>query len=377
MRTHPPDTWIRKASKYPRKGSDRVLGHIEQCARCKERLSVFTTAGRFGRSAEKIDYGPVIERSYQVLEQRQAALARERNDAPRLLARLMGLTPERQQLLLSNSRRFQTWGLLELLLQYGEDETFVNPVHAEEIFRLALDVSTYLDSSFYGRERVEDIRARVWGYLGNAHRAQGDLASSEEAFGEAFLVLRRGSDDVMERAMLFDFQASLRRYQDRFDESVRLSSQAIAIYKRMGEDHLSGKSLVKLSIAHSRMGDVNKAIAILCRSFHLFSPMREPRLALGAMHNLANHLAVAGRFLEAQKVLARARPLYRWFPEPRWQSRRRSVEARIAWGLGRYQEAEALMKAARDGFLPVNASYDGEVASREFASIRARPYAGS
>lgn len=377
MRPHPPDAWLRETLRVPKKGSDRILEHVEGCGRCKGRLTIFTSAGRFGRSAERVDYGPAIERSYQILEQRQTALARERGDAPRLLARLLGLNPAQQQLLLRNSRRFQKWGLLELLLQYGEKETFIDPAHAEEIFRLALEVSTHLDSYFYGKQRIEDMRARAWGYIGNIHRIQMDLSTSEEMFKEAFLRLRKGTGDSMERALLFEKEVSLRRRQRRLDDAVRLSQQAITIFGRNGENQLGARALIGLSINYRVMGSIKEALSALYRSLDLLDPVCNPRLALGALHNLTTFLAVAGRFTRARRILAQTQPLYTRFQEPRWQSRRKWVEARIAVGLGRYSEAEVLMRDVRDGFLSVSAPMEIEVASRELASIRARLGAAS
>ncbi len=371
MRTHPPDAWLRETLK--RKGTDRILEHIDQCARCKERLAVFATAERFERSAEKIDYGPAIERSYRIFEERQAALARERNDAPKLLARLLNLTPERQQLLLRNSRRFQTWGLLELLLQYGEQETFVNPVHAEEIFRLALDVSTYLDSSLYGKERVEDIRARAWGVIGNARRARMDLPTSEEAFGEAFLRLQKGTDDIMERTLLLYLQISLLRAQRSCEEAVRISHRVISTYKRAGEHHQAGRTLVKLSTVYHVMGNIKDQLLSIHKAFDLFDPIQEPRLALCALHNAAEGLAEIGNFKKARKIITRARPLYQRFPEPQYQNRRLWVEARIASGLGHHRDAEALLLIAREGFVSIGSNFESDLISRELIALRTRP----
>jgi len=371
MRIHPHDSILRRALGRPTKASKKVLEHIEQCIKCRTRLAFLTTTKAWVRRSSESDYWPVLDRAYKALEVRQASLERERSEAPRLFTRLMDLIPERQRLLLRNSGRFQTWGLMELLVEHGEEETFVDPDHAEEIFRLALEVAEHLDSTFYGRERLEDLRARAWGQIGNIRRINADLEASEEIFEEAFRRLPSGTGDPLERGVLFDLQASLRRYQGRLEESVRLSSQAIAIFSRMGENHRAGKALVKLSLAHRRMGNGNQALLVLHRSFDLFDPVREPRLALGALHNLGDCLAEVGRFMDARRVIARARPLYRRFSDPRWQSRRKWLEAKIAWEFGHYQQAEALMVEARDGFLSVNASYDSELAARELASLRA------
>ena len=58
------------------------------------------------------DYGPVFERIARRTLEREEALAREQAEAPRLAARLLAQPAPRRDLLLENSRRFSTWGLL-------------------------------------------------------------------------------------------------------------------------------------------------------------------------------------------------------------------------------------------------------------------------
>jgi tetratricopeptide (TPR) repeat protein len=218
---------------------------------------------------------------------------------------------------------------------------------------------------------MEDLRARTWGYIGNARRASGDLNASEEAFTEAFLRLPSGTDDPMERAILFDLRASLLRLQQRFEESLRLSQRAVAIFRRLGESHRVGRSLVNMSIAHRFTDNPEKAISLLYQSFGFIDRNREPRLVLYAFNNLVESLVTADRFMEAQKFLARARPLYRSFPEPMVQSRRLWVEGRIAQGLGYLQKAEELLQQARVLILEVGTAFDQSFISRDLDSLQA------
>jgi tetratricopeptide (TPR) repeat protein len=367
MRIHPHDSLLREFLDFPRKRLERVLEHLETCAKCKARLAVLVTAKRFRRSEED-DYEPALDRAYEAFSRRQAALEKERGEAPKLLDRLINLIPERQQLLLRNSDRFRTWGLFELLIQYGEKETFVDPAHAEEIFRLALDVSTHLDAAFYGRKRIEDMRARTLVHIGTTYRIRMDLLTSEGVFEEASLRLKKGTEDIMEQVLLFDRLGSLRRAQRRLDEALQLQCRVIAIYNRTGDNHQVGKALIKIGVAHDYMGSFEKARSALCRSLDLIDPLREPRTALAALHNLVHCLVGAGRFMQAQRVLARMPALYQNFPEPSVQCRRWWIAGRLAYGLGRDQEAKALLTKARKGFLLAGASFEAALVSRELDS---------
>src|SRR5437588_3499508 len=101
---------------------------------------------------KKDTYEPALERSLRLLQIRSEVLNREREEAPERLARLTGLSSHGRGLLLRNSPSFQTWGLFELLIRAGREETFTDPSQAENFLHLALDVSAHLDSSFYGKE---------------------------------------------------------------------------------------------------------------------------------------------------------------------------------------------------------------------------------
>lgn len=317
-------------------------------------------------------YEAAIERALQSVQLHSDALNRERENAPTHLARLASLSASGHNLLLDNSPSFQTWGVFEILIKTGWKETFTDPSHAESLLHLALKVSTRLDRSVYGTERIEDLRARIWAFIANTRRARTDLRGSAEAFEEALLHLAAGTSDPMEQAMVYDLKASLLRIQQNFDESLRLSRRAIATYRKMGETHRVGRSLVNLSVAHRFMGRPDAAISLLYQALDLIDRDLEPRLALCALNNLAEDLAFAERFMEAQKILAHARPLYLRFPEPMMQARQLWVEAKIAIGLGQIERASELLHRVQTGVFEAGTVLDQNLLIHDVASLQAR-----
>jgi tetratricopeptide (TPR) repeat protein len=339
MRSHPRDSLLQEIFRRSGKAVDRLLEHVEGCTRCRQRVAQLKEQERVvPLDSRREDYGLAIDRAFEAFQLRQATLDLERSEAPALLSRLLGLTPERQRLLLNNSQRFQSWGLLELLIARGREETFTDPEHAEEILRLSLDISGRLHPSFYGSERIEDLRARSWGYISNARRARRDLSAAEEAFGEAFLHLASGSEDPLERAVLWDLEASLRRSQKDFERSLELSRKARSTFRRLGDDHLLGKALVNTACSYAHSNRPDQATSALHQALELMSPTREPRLAFYALHNLADSLVAAGRFTSAKRVLRQARPLYAQFSTPFMEVGYQFFEAEIAHGFGQSPE---------------------------------------
>lgn len=306
------------------------------------------------------------------LEVLRCVLAEERAAAPLLLAELMGHPGDRRELLLRNAARFRTWGLLELLLERSRELAAPDPSGAEELARLGVRLGEQLDPDFYDARSVADIRARAWSNLGNALRVRSDLRGAEGAFRAAHGQLLLGTRDALERALFLDLKASLRRSQRRFAEALRLLGRAMSIYLEYGETHRAGRVLVKMDCVHQELGDVAAGIPLLYRALELIDPRQEPRLLLCAQHNLTNDLVDAGRVMEAQRVYARSRGLYRDFSDPWTQNRRRWLKGKIAGGLGQPGAAEALLASARQGFLAAGFPDESALVALELAALYAQ-----
>ena len=128
---------------------------------------------------------------------------------------------------------------------------------------------------------------------------------------------------------------------------------------------------MKMSTVHHVAGEPERAIPLLYQALELIDASREPRLLLVAWHNLIDDLAETGQFMEAQKLLGKARPFYQQFPHPWALNPRKWVEGKIARGLGQQRQAETLFVAARNGFLAEGAAYDTALVSLDLASLYA------
>jgi tetratricopeptide (TPR) repeat protein len=275
-------------------------------------------------------------------------------------------------LLLANSSRLQTWGLFELLVERSWECRGSSRVQARELVGLAIHLAPHLDTSYYQREIIEDLQARAWSYMANLRRLASDLDGAEEAFQIAYAHLKSGTREPLERAIFLDLKASLRGAQQRSAEAQKLLHRAIDIFFHHGDQHRAGKSLVSLSLILSRAGEAEQAIAVLHRSLSLIDPAQDERLLLIAWHNLINYVATLGRFIEAQGLYRRARPLYQKYKDDcEFGTRRLWLKGRIARGLGQHLEAEALLIAARERFVAEEIPYDAAAVSLELVILYA------
>ena len=264
MNVHPDEHLLEElASALPGEPLD-LLQHLAECESCRQRLAVLRARRSSPLAARLADVlpwpiaEPEYDRALRAVQERllghARTLATERAEAPARLAELMKQSPEHRAMLMRNHPRFQTWGLLERLAEQGRERSFEDPEAGEEMARLGLSLADRLDSGLYGADRVDDLRGRLWAYLGNARRLRSDLAGAEEAFASALRHLRRGSGDLLERAVVLDLQASLRRDQRRFAEAMRLLRRALEAYRELGETHRAGRLLVKMSTLHEQAG---------------------------------------------------------------------------------------------------------------------------
>lgn len=382
MKIHPHDQLLAEFAATLTEGSGPLVDHVAGCRRCRERILVLMDRlpePPPGRSAEilpwpeppDVDYGPAIEAAERRLLVHARALAAERAAAPGRLTELLGHPPERREMLMRNHLRFQTWGLLERLIERVREQTFQSPPAAMDLARLALALADCLDADYYGAERIEDLRGRIWGFVGNARRVASDLTGAEGAFETAAGLLGAGTGDPLERALLLDLRASLLRDQRRFAAAKHLLLRALRIYRDVGETHRAGRVLINLSTLHDQGGTPERAIPLLNEALTLIDASREPLLLLSAQHNLITNLAEAGRFMEAHGLFIQARALYARFPEARMQNRRHWVAGKIARGLGQTPEAEAHLRIARDGFIVEASAFDTALVSLDLASLYA------
>ena len=376
MKIHPNDDVLEEFVLSLDGPQQSLLRHLGWCSYCRSKLYYLPRPlpihpkDAIG-NPKTGSYEAGLAESRRALSEWEAVLEKERDDAPGLFVELFEQPAEDRDLLLRDSARFQTWGVFELLVERSLEASIQDPAFGEHLGLLALRLSDSLDRGRYGAERIADLRARAWAFVGNARRLRSNFQGAEEAFGQAYQQLKKGTRDGLERAIFLDLKASLHRAQRRFDEALRLLQRAVDLFLTHGERHRAGRSLVNVSTVHHYAGDLEAAISSLHQALPLIDPEREPRLLLCARHNLVDYAAGLGRFLEAQRLYRDARPLYRSFNEPWVQNRRRWVRGKIARGLGQLQRAETQFLAAREGFVAEGIPYDTALVSLELALLYA------
>jgi tetratricopeptide (TPR) repeat protein len=176
------------------------------------------------------------------LAQTQAALDRERAEAPSLCARLLELPAGEQIDSLRAEPRLHTWGVCEVLLEKSLAAAESDAAESGRLATLVLTASNLLDEALHVAPVVQDLEARAWACLGESRMRAGDLAGAEEALREGAARLAHGTGDLLVEARLLEFEASVRKQQGRSSEAAALLKQAESRYREANEHHLAART---------------------------------------------------------------------------------------------------------------------------------------
>lgn len=293
----------------------------------------------------------------------------ERRRAAELLAELEALPGDEARLAaVEHDLRFHSWSLAERLRERSLAECAEHLDGCRESARLAVAVAERVPAGPESEALRADLRALAWAQLGNAERIAGDLRAADAAFLTARKLLDEGTGDPLSRAQMLGFFASLRSDQSRFDEGVELAAQAARLYRRAGDLHGYGRTLIKLATFHAYRDELVLACARLDEALTHLDPILEPRLLFAARHNRASYLERAGRLDEAAAELAAAEPLAEATLD---RLRLGWLSGRLALRRGDAAAGERALLEARADFLNHGLGYETAQVSLELAVLYA------
>jgi len=315
-------------------------------------------------------YDEVLDRVFARVVAAEAGIEQQKIAGRRLFEELMQVPEARRQLLVSNSQRFRNRMLCECLIEEAQDAGFNEPHRAIAIAKLATLVADRLEvKDGGGEEALNSLQARAWAQLGNAFRIVFDLASSEQAFSMAESLLEDGPVSLLDRARVLVLRAALRLDQRRFPEAFQLFDRGAFIYRKLGQWHLLGRTLLHKAMVCEESNDREGEMRLLRRALDLIDPQAEPRVFLAARHNLIRALNDSGRSREAFALLFHTRPLYLKTSDRGTLLRLRWLEGQVAFGLQRIEQAEAAFREVREAFLELDLGYDAALVSLDLAAV--------
>ncbi len=322
-------------------------------------------------SSQSGAYAGVLQAALDSLEEQAQRAARLAQEADRDLADLLRSVPDQRRLKVHRALcRFRSPLLVERLVDECRRQVTVDPFEAYELASLARDVALRVPHSAWGTASAMTALALATAFQGNALRAAGDLRGAQPLLDFALsLFLDQGDLDPLVEAELRHLSALLCRDGRRMAAAEEHLSQAREIYLECGEEEALARLLISQATTQCEDGRIEAAYHTTEEALRYIDRLGDARLRLMAEHNLTSYLQHLGRFVEAEARLEANAPLYEQFPEAWTQRRRRWLEARIARGLGRVDQAEGTFLGLREELLAQGLGYDAALAGLELALV--------
>ncbi|HEX3552256.1 MAG TPA: tetratricopeptide repeat protein [Thermoanaerobaculia bacterium] len=357
--------------------TQQIVRHLlAGCPRCGRTVEEARSRSLATLPREAQTYDAVFDRLEGRLVREASGLAAERPASRSLYSELLGHQAVEGLFQVHSTRRYASLALCELLLGKSRELALPAPEQARRASDLAAVAAEQLDLDLYGAPVVQDTRAIAWAYLAGMQRVQADLRSAESSMTAVRRLLaakpgqpgKSGQPPPRLRAELLTLQASLRAYGGRFEEALGLLNRAATIYRRAGDRHLLGRTMLKKGTVLGNAGRPGPAVRLIRRSMDLIDPPREPRLMVCATHNFIWFLNESGRAAEASASLQGARRLYRQAGDRRHLGRLRWLEGKLA---PRLDGAEGALSEARDELAREGLSYEAALAAMDLAVLYA------
>jgi len=237
---------------------------------------------------------------------------------------------------------------------------------ALELAELALSIAQRVPDN-EGRARVEGYS---WACVANARRVANDFDGAEEAFAHAWDRWRAGVEVDSKLApewRLLSLEASLRREQHRFPEALELLDRARAAVE--DNPKAAARLLLKKEHVFEAMGDTEGALAALAEAAPFVEASGDPDLLWRLLFNRTADLCSLERFEAAAELLPRVRKLAERQANALDLIRVVWLDARIAAGQGRDEEAITGLEQVRRDFAARELPYDAALASLDLAVL--------
>lgn len=292
-------------------------------------------------------------------------IRRARQEAQELWSSLKGRPIHDQRALVDGEEKYRSWALCERLCAESEKAAPADAGRAVELAGLALRIAGLVPEEGAWRSRLQGY---AWAHLGNARRVAGDLPGSEEAFVRGRKLWESGvagDPGLLDEGRVLDLEASLRRAQGRFAETLKLHDRALAVTRP--EDR--GYILLNKAATLEQSGDSERAIETLRQAVSRVGPQRESRLWFALRFQLAVNLCHLRRHAEADELLPEVRRLAIQLGNELDLVRLLWLEGRIAARLGRPDEALGALARVRGEFISRGIPSDAALASLELALL--------
>jgi tetratricopeptide (TPR) repeat protein len=324
------------------------------------------TAGGPDRTLLESAYDRAIDRAFAAVIRHGESAARAGTEAREMLARLTTEELEGLSQLPAPLRGFAGY---EALLDRSWAMRSEDPKQMVRLAELATMAAASLGEEGFSACQVDDFKARAAIELANAYRVMCRLKEAEASLQAARGHFRNGSQDRLLGARLLEVEATIRGERGELDAALAALDAGLRIYRRYGDPHLAGRSLIQKGLLTARAKGPREAIEVLTEGLEMIDPAQDGPLVLAAVHNTAYCLVESGRCREARSLLWRHLRLYEQYGGRQDRLKLRWLQARIYAGLGDLVRAERALAEIRQGLREAGQLHNEALAAFELAGL--------
>ena len=295
-----------------------------------------------------------------------ASPAEARRQAVELWERLRPYPHAVRRRLVQEGSEYQSFALCELLCAESARTATDSAEDAIELAKLALLVARLVPGELGWRARLEGYSG---GHLANAIRVGGALQFAEQTLALALRLWEAGAPTdpgILDPIRLLDLEASLRKDQRRLSEALALLDRALATGPA---PEPTGRLLIKKAGTLEKLGRHEEALAILAEAAPLVEAAENSRLPVVVRFGVIVNLCGLARYDDAERLLPGVRAAVTAQGRKLDRLRFRWLEAKVAGGLGRIDEAAVKLAAVQSEFADLGIAYDAALATLELAVL--------
>ena len=246
--------------------------------------------------------------------------------------------------------RFCNRVLFDLLRRVSRPEGRKSRRRGIEVAELAL-VSLERSDRVFG-DRIHDLRALGWAWLGNAHRLALDFSAAAAAFEQADREwgMPRAERDLSVSANICALKGCLWMVRREYAAATRDLDRACALFRQLAQARDGAMALIKRATIHIYAGKLGEAIEDLQEAADLIDKDEEREVAFAVRGNLANALVRAGNAKSAARELDRARQLNHDIDDPLGAIKLDWIAGDLGELLGDLEAAERFYAGVSTGF---------------------------
>jgi tetratricopeptide (TPR) repeat protein len=285
----------------PQRGGE-VLRHLyEGCEKCLAAAPVGLAAGlgveRDLTAKEEAATESAIDRAFAAALREDRKLSRRQGQLEKTVKNVVAGGfggPERLP------RWMKPVDKIETLLGSSWSVRFENVALMVYFAQLAVSCAEQLETPRHGGKEVFDIRCRALAELGNAYRASDQFDKAGEAFARSRQLFELGTCPDSLEIRLLELEASFDAYSRNFGNACLRLKKVFSFYRRNGQDHFAGRTLLQLGRYTGFAGDFEKALRLIDESLSLLDVNKDAGLVYVAKQNQIEFLVWCKRYRDAE-----------------------------------------------------------------------------